>query len=105
MDHASGFRRPNVIEREVHLGLIKPRALVDEAGMVVTGIAQAGEIICRRQNDSDLAKQPVGDLLLNFVAEDGGPLIWPRITESAQNAFDATCRKLHRFLYQQKKRS
>jgi hypothetical protein len=61
-----------------------------------------GEIIRRRQNDPDLATQPVGDLLLNFVEEDGGPLIWPRITESAQNAFDATCRKLHRFLNQQK---
>jgi hypothetical protein len=64
-----------------------------------------GEIIRRRQNDPDIAKQPVGDLLLNFVEEDGGPLIWPRITESAQNAFDATCRKLHRFLNQQKDRS
>ena len=64
-----------------------------------------GEIIRRRQNDPNLAKQPVGDLLLNFVEEDGGPLIWPRITESAQNAFDATCRKLHRFLNQQKDRS
>ena len=60
-----------------------------------------GEIIRRRQNDPDIAKQPVGALLLNFVEEDGGPLIWPRITESAQNAFDATCRKLHRFLSQQ----
>lgn len=61
-----------------------------------------GEIIRRRQNDADLTKQPVADLLLNFVEEDGGPLIWPRITESAQNAFDATCRKLHRFLNQHK---
>jgi uncharacterized protein YijF (DUF1287 family) len=61
-----------------------------------------GEIIRRRQNDPDLAKQPVGDLLFDFVEEDGGPLIWPRVTESAQNAFDATCRKLHRFLNQHK---
>jgi len=61
-----------------------------------------GEIIRRRQNDPDLAKQPIGDLLLNSVEEDGGPLIWPRITESAQNAFDATCRKLYRFLNQHK---
>lgn len=64
-----------------------------------------GEIIRRRQDDPDLAKQPVGDLLLNFVEEDGGPLIWPRITESAQNAFDATCRKLHRFLNQRQDRT
>ena len=64
-----------------------------------------GEIIRRRHDDPELAKQPVGDLLLNLVEEDGGPLIWPSITESAQTAFDATCRKLHRFLNQQKTRS
>ena len=64
-----------------------------------------GEIIRRRQTDPDLAKQPARELLFNLVAEDGGPLIWPSITESAQNAFDATCRKLYRFLNEQKNRS
>ncbi len=64
-----------------------------------------GEIIRRRQNDPDLAKQPARDLLFNLVEEDGGPLIWPSITEPAQNAFDATCRKLYRFLNEQKNRS
>jgi len=64
-----------------------------------------GEIIRRRQNDPDLAKQPTRDLLLHFVEEDGGPLIWPTITESAQNAFDATCRKLYRFINDQNNRS
>ena len=62
-----------------------------------------GEIVHRRHNDPELAKQPVRELLFNLVEEDGGPLIWPRITESAQNAFDATCRKLYHFLSQQKK--
>lgn len=57
-----------------------------------------GEIIRRRHDDPALAKQPVSDLLSNLIEEDGGPLIWPRITESEQRAFDATCRKLHRFL-------
>lgn len=63
-----------------------------------------GEIIRRRHDDPDLAEQPVPDLLSNLVEEDGGPLIWPRITESEQSAFDATCRKLHRFLDQQNDR-
>lgn len=63
-----------------------------------------GEIIRRRQDDPDLAKQSARELLFNLVDEDGGPLIWPSITESAQNAFDATCRKLYRFLDQQKSR-
>ena len=60
-----------------------------------------GEIIRRRYEDTDLAKQSACELLLNLVDDDGGPLMWPRITESAQNAFDATCRKLYRFLIQQ----
>jgi hypothetical protein len=61
-----------------------------------------GEVIRRRHGDPDLAKQPVHDLLRDLIKEDGGPLIWPRIAESEQNAFDATCRKLDRFLKQQK---
>ena len=60
-----------------------------------------GEIIRRRYDDPSLAKQAIGDLLLTLVEEDGGPLIWPRITETAQRSFDATCRKLYRFLDQQ----
>lgn len=61
-----------------------------------------GEIIRRRHDDADLARRPVEDLLRDLVEEDGGPLIWPRITESEQNSFDATCRKFHRFLSQQR---
>lgn len=57
-----------------------------------------GEIIRRRYEDPDLAKRPVHDLLFDLIEEDGGPLIWPRITESEQNSFDATCRKLYHFL-------
>jgi hypothetical protein len=38
----------------------------------------------------------------DLIEEDGGgTLIWPRITESVQNSFDATCRKLYRLLNQQ----
>jgi len=61
-----------------------------------------GEIIRRRHDDPDLTKQPVNELLLYLIEEEGGPLIWPRITESHQNSFDATCRKLYRFLQQGK---
>jgi len=61
-----------------------------------------GEIIWRRHDDPDLAKRSVNELIGNFIEEDGGPLIWPRITEAEQNAFDATCRKLYRFLQQEK---
>mgnify|MGYP005819188445 CR=1 FL=1 len=60
------------------------------------------EIIRRHHDDLDLCKQPVKNLLFNLIEEEGGPLIWPRITESEQNSFDATCRKLYRFLNQGK---
>ena len=61
-----------------------------------------GEIIRRRYDDPDLAKLPIDELLSNLIEEEGGPLIWPRITETAQRSFDATCRKLDRFLEQRK---
>jgi hypothetical protein len=64
-----------------------------------------GELIRRRHDDPDLARRPVHRLLHDLIEEDGGPLIWPRIAESEQKAFDATCRKLHRFLNQQKARN
>jgi len=57
-----------------------------------------GELIRRRQDDPDLKRQSVSELLSELIDEETGPLIWPRITESQQEAFDATCRKLHRFL-------
>lgn len=63
-----------------------------------------GEIIRRRYDDPDFAKSPVEALLFDLLEEEGGPLIWPRITESAQNSFDATCRKLYRFLSTQQTR-
>ena len=63
-----------------------------------------GEIIRRRYDAPDLAKQPINELLSNLIEEQGGPLIWPQITATAQRAFDATCRKLYRSLQQHKHR-
>lgn len=57
-----------------------------------------GEIIRRRQGDPDLKRLPIDQLIRQLVEEDGGPLIWPRISATEQNAIDATCRKLYRFL-------
>lgn len=61
-----------------------------------------GEIVRRRHEDPDLAKRTVETVLLDLIEEDGGPLLWPHVTESEQNAFDATCRKLYRFFNQTK---
>lgn len=57
-----------------------------------------GEVIRRRQEDVDIARLPVEKVIFNLIDDDGGPLIWPRITEQEQDTFDASCRKLYRFL-------
>lgn len=57
-----------------------------------------GELIRRRYEDDKLEKMPVGKAIAELIEEDGGPLIWPRITEAEQKSFDATCRKLYNYL-------
>ena len=57
-----------------------------------------GEMIRRRYEDPDLERLPIAKLVLELVEQDGGPLISSRISEAEQNAIDATCRKLYRFL-------
>jgi hypothetical protein len=32
------------------------------------------------------------------IDDDGGPIIYPPLTESEQRSFDSTCRLLHRFM-------
>lgn len=59
-----------------------------------------GEIIRRRHEDRDLKRLSIDRLLRQLIEEDGGPLIWPPLSETEQNAIDATCRKLYRFLNQ-----
>jgi len=56
-----------------------------------------GEIIRDLHYDPTLRKRPADRLLRNAVHEDGGPLVHNG-SEEAQRSFDATCRKLHRFL-------
>ena len=56
-----------------------------------------GELIRRRYDDDDLARLDMKDALRQLIGSDGGPLIWPRITESEQDSLEATCRKLERF--------
>jgi hypothetical protein len=35
---------------------------------------------------------------MQMIDDEGGPLIWPRISETEQKALDTTSRKLYRFL-------
>ena len=57
-----------------------------------------GELIRRRHEDPELKSQSVSEFIAELIDEETGPLIWPRISESEQDAFDVTCRQLHRFL-------
>ena len=57
-----------------------------------------GEVIRCRYEDDDLARQGIKDALQQLIDDEGGPLIYPRISESEQNSLDATCRKLRRFV-------
>ena len=56
-----------------------------------------GELIRCRYDDDELARKNVKHALRQLIAGDGGPLMWPRITEPEQDSLDATCRKLNRF--------
>ena len=58
-----------------------------------------GEIIRDLNYNPSLRKKTAEQLLRQAVSEDGGPLIHNG-SEEDQRSFDATCRKLHRFLTQ-----
>lgn len=57
-----------------------------------------GEVIRQLQMDSGLRRRPIEQLLLNLIGDDGGPLLSHGQSEAEQRSFDATCRKLFRFL-------
>jgi len=58
-----------------------------------------GEIIRELHYDPPLRKRTAERLLRDMVHADGGPLVHNG-SEDQQRSFDATCRKLHRFLIQ-----
>jgi hypothetical protein len=57
-----------------------------------------GEVIRRVQMDSDLRRRPLEQVVLDLIGDDGGPLLSHGQSEAEQRSFDATCRKLFRFL-------
>jgi hypothetical protein len=57
-----------------------------------------GEIIRRLQDEPNLQHSPAKTIVLESMDPECGPLIWPRITQQQQGAFDATCRKLYKYL-------
>lgn len=57
-----------------------------------------GELARRLYDEPRMRKQPPEAVLRHYIDDEGGPLIYPSITETQQRSFDATCRKLYRFL-------
>jgi len=59
-----------------------------------------GEIIRHRHMDDEFAAMTIDNALLDRIDEFGGPILSGRSAESEQQEFDATCKKLYRFLIQ-----
>ena len=57
-----------------------------------------GEVIRRLQMDSALRRMPIEQIVLGLIEEEGGPLLSHRQSDDEQRSFDATCRRLFRFL-------
>jgi hypothetical protein len=57
-----------------------------------------GEIIRDLHKTPALRKQPINEVLLHTICDGEGPLLYGGMSETVQNSFDSTCRKLHRFL-------
>jgi len=56
-----------------------------------------GQIIRHLHEKPSKQKLDVLRVLLEAVDGDGGPVVYPALTESEQRSFDSTCRLLHRF--------
>jgi hypothetical protein len=57
-----------------------------------------GEIFRGLQMDRALRRRPIEQVVLDLIDDEGGPLLSHRQSEAEQRSFDATCRKLFRFL-------
>ena len=57
-----------------------------------------GEIIRDINMDPDLRNSNALDVLMKSIGSDGGPLCRHIETEAEQRSFDATCKKLYKFL-------
>jgi hypothetical protein len=64
--------------------------------------ALGGQIIRQLNMNPQMRKRPIVRVLTEALGEDGGPLLYPRRSETDQRSFNSTCRKLHRFLLDSK---
>src|SRR6266700_3506810 len=59
--------------------------------------ALGGQIIRLLHEKPSLQKRGILRVLLEAIDDDGGPIVYPALTESEQRSFDSTCRLLQRF--------
>jgi hypothetical protein len=59
--------------------------------------ALGGQMIRIWHEQPHLRKRGILRMLLEAVGDDGGPIVYPPLTEADQRTFDSTCRLLHRF--------
>ena len=57
-----------------------------------------GEIIRELQMDHALRRGPIEQVVIDLIDDEGGPLLSHHQMEDEQRSFDATCRRLFRFL-------
>jgi hypothetical protein len=57
-----------------------------------------GEIISKLHESPRLRKRPMAQVVFAALNDEGGPLISHSSSEEQQRSLDATCRKFHRFL-------
>lgn len=60
--------------------------------------ALGGQLIRLLHEKPYLRKRGIVTALAEAIDDDGGPIIYPPLTESEQRSFDSTCRLLHRFM-------
>jgi|SRR5665213_3514080 len=59
--------------------------------------ALGGQMIRLWHEKPSLRKRGILRVLLEAIDDDGGPIVYPSLSESEQRSFDCTCRLLHRF--------
>jgi hypothetical protein len=60
--------------------------------------ALGGHMIRLWHEKPHLRKRGILRMLLEAIDDDGGPIVYPPLTEAEQRSFDSTCRLLHRFI-------
>ena len=56
------------------------------------------EVVRQVHHQPQLRRKNMAPVLLAYLAEDGGPILYPPTSSPKQRSFDSTCLKLRRFI-------